>query len=313
MVANVNLRSSPSAFRRRLGQLRVYAPMICRVDWLVMFTFARFEIVRKYAVRKRRPNSSLPQAAAESAVLQTELPAQEIVHRLRGDGIADGLRLREEAVASVNFFAASAQCYGNAERERPLERSPSGCLMLGDAVIGDYLDGIAGCKTIQHIWQDPTILAIAGAYLGARPLPLRSRLWWSLRADHATATMRSVYAQDCFHFDLDDWRAVKFFFYMTNVGPENGPHVYVRKSHRNRSVLDQLSPFKSRSDRHVIAKYGRDNLVMIQGPAGTGFVEDPFGFHTGTSVKGAGRLILEVEYGVSRTPLAGPYYMPPIE
>ena len=125
--------------------------------------------------------------------------------------------------------------------------------------------------------------------------------------------MRSVYAQDCFHFDLDDWRAVKFFFYLTNVGPENGPHMYVRKSHRNRSVLDQLSLFKSRSDRHVIAKYGRDNLVVIQGSAGTGFVEDPFGFHTGTSVRGAARLILEVEYGVSRIPLAGPYYMPPIE
>lgn len=313
MVANVNPRSSPSAFRRRLGRLRVYAPLICRIDWLAMFTFARFEIVRKYAGRKRRWSLLLSRATAESAVLQTELPAQEIVHRVSVDGIADGLRLSEEAVADVKFFAASAQCYGNAERQRPLERSPSGCPMLGDAVVGDYLDGIAGCKTIRHIWQDPTILAIAGAYLGTRPLPLKSRLWWSLRADQATATMRSVHAQDCFHFDLDDWRAVKFFFYITNVGPENGPHVYVRKSHRNRSVLDQLSPFKSRSDRHVIAKYGRDNLVVIQGPAGTGFVEDPFGLHMGTLVTGGGRLILEVEYGVSRPPLAGPYYRPPIE
>jgi hypothetical protein len=313
MVANLNLRASPSAFRRRLGQLRVYAPMICRVDWLVMFTFARFEIFRKYAGRKRRGNSLSPQAAAESAVLQTELPAQEIPHRVRVDGIADGLRLSEEAVANVKFFAASAQCYGNAERQRPLERSPRGCLIPGDAVIGDYLDGIAGCKTIRHIWQDPTLLAIAGAYLGIRPLPLKSRLWWSFRAGPDTATMRSVYAQDCFHFDLDDWRAVKFFFYITDVGPENGPHMYVRKSHRNRSVLDQLSLFKSRSDRHVIEKYGRDSFVVIQGPAGTGFVEDPFGFHTGMSVRGAGRLILEVEYGVSRIPLAGPFYMPPIE
>jgi hypothetical protein len=53
--------------------------------------------------------------------------------------------------------------------------------------------------------------------------------------------------------------------------------------------------------------------VVIEGPAGTGFVEDPFGFHTGTSVTGAARLILEIEYGVARTPLAGPYYVPPIE
>jgi hypothetical protein len=156
-------------------------------------------------------------------------------------------------------------------------------IVSGNSIIGDYLDGVANCKTIRQIWQDPIVLAIAGAYLGTRPLPLRARLWWIFRADHATTTMRSVHAQDCFHFDLDDWRAVKFFFYITNVGPENGPHVYVRRSHRNRSMLGQLSPFKSRSDRHVIAKYGRDNLIVVQRPAGTGFVEDPFGFHTGTS------------------------------
>jgi hypothetical protein len=78
-------------------------------------------------------------------------------------------------------------------------------------------------------------------------------------------------------------------------------------------VLEQLSPFKSRSDRHILRKYGKDSLMVMCGPAGTGFVEDPFGFHTGTSITGAGRLILEVEYGVSRIPLAGPYFMPPIE
>jgi len=313
MVANVNLRSSPSAFRRRLGQLRVYAPMICRVDWLVMFTFARFEIARKYAARNRERNWRPSKAIAQSALLQTEFVAHEIARRIEADGIAGGLRYSAEAVADVKSFAATAQCYGNAERQRPLKRSANGCLVVGDAVIGDYLDGIVGCKAIQAIWRDPVILAIAGAYLGTRPLPLRSRLWWSFRADQATATMMSVYSQDCFHFDLDDWRAVKFFFYITDVGLENGPHVYVRKSHRNRSVLEQLSPFKSRSDRHILRKYGKDSLMVMCGPAGTGFVEDPFGFHTGTSITGAGRLILEVEYGVSRIPLAGPYFMPPIE
>jgi hypothetical protein len=313
MVGYGNRRSSLSAFRRRLGQIRVYAPMICRVDWLVMFTFARFEIARKYAGRTRERNWRPSQAIAQSALLQTEFLAHEIARRIEADGIAGGLRYSDAAVADVKAFAATAQCYGNAERQRPLQRSSNGCLVAGDAVIGDYLDGIVGCKAIQGIWRDPMIVAIAGAYLGTRPLPLRSRLWWSFRANQATATMKSVYSQDCFHFDLDDWRAIKFFFYITDVGPEDGPHIYVRKSHQNRSLLDQLSPFKSRSDRHILRKYGKDNLMVMCGPAGTGFVEDPFGFHTGTSVVGAGRLILEVEFGVSRIPLAGPFYMPPIE
>ena len=277
-----------------------------------MFVLARSEMVKRIAGREWRRGSPPAQGAAQSAVLKTESAVQQIVDRFRVDGIADGLRLSQEAVADVISFAAAARCYGNAEPHRVLDRSARGSLMPGDAVIGDYLDGIGQCDTIRRLWRDPKILEIARASLGTRPLPLRSRLWWSFRADRASATMRSVYAQDSFHFDLDGWRAVKFFFYMTDVGPENGPHLYVRKSHRNRAWLDQFSPFKSRSTRHITAKYGRDSLAVIHGPAGTGFVEDPYGFHTGTSVTGAARLILEIEYGVARTPLAGPFYAPPI-
>jgi hypothetical protein len=310
MTASVDF-ASPSSFRRLLRQLRIYMRMIYRVDWLAMFIFARFEIIQKYAGRERNPSSRSPQAAADPSLLRTELPIQEIVRRIVADGIADGLRLSEESVAQVTSFAACAPCYGNGERHRLLDRSACGCLIPADAVVGDYLDRIADCDAIRRLWRDPRILAIAGAALGTRPLPLRSRLWWSFRAGRATPEMLAAHSQDSFHFDLDNWRAVKFFFYITDVGPGNGPHIYVRKSHRNRPMRDQLSPFKSRSSDRIIAEYGRDNLVVMQGLAGTGFVEDPYGFHTGTAVTGASRLILEIEYGVSRTPLVGgPFYVP---
>jgi hypothetical protein len=313
MAANVDFRY-PSRSRRLLRRLRVYAGVVYRIDWLAMFIFARLEIVQKYAGRERNPGSSLPEAAAQPAVLKTELPIQEIVRRVRADGIADGLRLSEETVAKVISFAARAPCYANGEPHRRLDRSPLGRLMPVDAVIGDYLDGIANCDVIRRLWQDPGILAIAGASLGTRPRPLRARLWWSFPADLATPDMRALHSQDNFHFDLDNWRAIKFFFYMTDVGPENGPHIYVRKGHRNRPMRDQLSPFRSQSSQQIYAKYGRDNLAVILGPAGTGFVEDPYGFHTGTAVTGAPRLMLDIEYGVSRTPQAdGPYYVPAIE
>jgi hypothetical protein len=313
MAANVDF-ASPSALRRLRRQLGIYAGIIYRVDWLAMFIFARFEIVQKYAGRQRNPSSPSPQAALEPSLVQTELPVQEIVRRISADGIADGLRLSEESVAQVMTFAARAPCYGNAERHRQLDRGPCGCLISADAVVGDYLDGIADCDVIRRLWREPRMLAIAGASLGIRPLALRSRLWWSFRSGRVTPEKLAEHSQDCFHFDLDDWRAVKFFFYMTDVGPGNGPHIYVRKSHRNRPMLDQLSPFKSRSSYRITAKYGRDNLMVMQGPAGTGFVEDPYGFHTGTAVRGASRLILEIEYGVSQTPVVGgPFYAPAIE
>jgi hypothetical protein len=312
MTADLHLWS-PSRFRRLRRQVRLYARMIYRMDWLAMFLFARFEIVQRYAGRDR-PGPPLPGATDEAAVLlQTGSPVQEIVRRVRADGIADGLRLAQDAVADVIVFAAGARCYGNGQRHRPLGRSTDGRLMFEDAVVGDYLDGIADCDAIRRLWRDPEIRAIARGCLGTRPLPLRSRLWWSFRSDRADSVLRAAHAQNFFHFDLDDWCAVKFFFYITDVAPENGPHIYVRKSHRKRAVLDQLSPFKGRSSRHITAKYGRDSLAVMLGPAGTGFVEDPYGFHTGTAVTGTARLILEIEYGVTRPPLVGPYCVPTIE
>ncbi len=300
-----------SAFRRLRGRLPVYAGMLHRFDWLAMFILGRFEIVQKWAGREKKGDLSQPQAtAAQRSVILSEMTPEEIVRHIGVNGIAEGLRLPEETVADVISFAARTPCYANAERDRPLDRCQRGQLAAADAVIGDYLDSIADCDAIRRLWRDPKILAIAGGYLGRKPLPLRSRLWWSFRNDRATSEVRAAHAQDLFHFDLDDWRAIKFFFYLTDVGRENGPHIYVRKSHRNRSIRDQLLPFKGRSSRYIAARYGEANFAIIQGPAGTGFVQDPYGFHTGTSVMGASRLIFEIEYGVSRPTLAGPFYVP---
>ena len=166
-VVNVDF-ASPSAFRRLLRQLRIYIRIIHRVDWFAMFIFARFEIVQKYAGRQRNTSSPSPHAAPEPSLLQTELPVQEIVRRISADGIADGLRLSEDSVAQVMSFAARAPCYGNAERHRQLNRGPCGCLIPADAVVGDYLDGIADCDVIRRLWRDPRMLAIAGLSLGTQ-------------------------------------------------------------------------------------------------------------------------------------------------
>ena len=41
-------------------------------------------------------------------------------------------------------------------------------------------------------------------------------------------------AAQLFHFDMDRIRFLKVFIYLTDVGTENGPHVYVRGSHRSK-------------------------------------------------------------------------------
>jgi hypothetical protein len=49
----------------------------------------------------------------------------------------------------------------------------------------------------------------------------------------------------------------------------------------------------------LAAAYGTDAFTTLTGEAGTAFVEDPFGFHTGMAVRSGRRLVLEVSFGIT--------------
>ena len=106
-------------------------------------------------------------------------------------------------------------------------------------------------------------------------------------------------SQEKLHFDLDDWRALKFFFYLTPVGHGGGPHVYVRRTHNRRVARHQWTLVVGHPNEDVLDAYGPENETVVLGGAGHGFAVDPFGFHMGTVVRTAPRLMLEVGFGVS--------------
>jgi hypothetical protein len=95
-------------------------------------------------------------------------------------------------------------------------------------------------------------------------------------------------------------RTLKFFFYLTDADADSGPHVYVVGSHRRRSLKHQLTLLVGHRADEIVGIYGRDSLLTITGPAGKGFVEDPFGFHMGTVLNQAPRLMMEVGFGASK-------------
>ncbi len=131
-------------------------------------------------------------------------------------------------------------------------------------------------------------------------LPHSSYLWWTFPTKSARVADKSLASLDRYHFDLDDWHALKFFFYLTDVDQDSGPHVYVVVSHRRRSLKHQLTLLVGDPTDEIVGFYGPDSLLTITGPAGKGFVEDPFGFHMGTVPNKAPRLMMEVGFGVSR-------------
>jgi hypothetical protein len=138
--------------------------------------------------------------------------------------------------------------------------------------------------------RDPGIIEIVGRYLQCRPVFDFPAAWWSYpsEADAASAQM--------FHFDLDRVRWLKIFVYLTDVGVDNGPHVYVRGSHR--VVAGRVRRDGRFSDAEARELFPELQFSQLTGSAGTLFIEDTIGFHKGTPVASGHRCVFEYEYSI---------------
>jgi hypothetical protein len=92
---------------------------------------------------------------------------------------------------------------------------------------------------------------------------------------------------------------LKLFVYITDVEPENGPHVYVRGTHK--PAIRSAEEFRSRGykrieDAEIVARFGTNALVEITGKRGTVFMADTRGFHKGKVPQGGDRLIVQLLY-----------------
>jgi hypothetical protein len=151
-------------------------------------------------------------------------------------------------------------------------------------------------RAVQRLMADPSMLAIAESYLHAHPILSMMNLWWS-------ATFGKKPGEDAaqeFHFDFDPppiW--LLFFVYLTDVGPETGPHVFARGSHL--ANLPAAGPLLARGyvripDEDVAAAFGRESIVELYGKRGTVLAVDTRGFHKGKLLTAGHRLMAQLTY-----------------
>lgn len=145
---------------------------------------------------------------------------------------------------------------------------------------------------LLELANDPKILKIAAAYFGCKPLISVVSAWWSY------PTALGPQQAENFHRDVDDWRFLKLFLYLTNVETENGPHVFVRWSPQT----DKLTAIKRLTDEDVIHTFGRQSIATITGKSGTAFLENTYGLHKGTPVESGSRLLFQVIYSLQPIP-----------
>ena len=283
----------------------IYArDMLARPGWLLMFIFGRFPVFRSlYVSRWRRRACKPPVDVAPGEALSPRQPS-DIADELRREGLSPGLLLPQRVTRGIADFAERAPCYAYMDRAMPFlagHHSEAEQRYGQSILVGHFLDGMMQCSAAREVVANRWIRQIASDYLGGAARLISSRLWWSFPCREAPRPDQlSIASQGKFHYDLDDWRQVKFFFYLTDVDDRNGQHIYVRGSHRRHPLAVQFSPFVGVSRNLVERFYDRAAIVGVWGRRGSGFVEDPFGLHMGALLEAGRRLVLELSFGTSQ-------------
>ncbi|MFT6632378.1 MAG: hypothetical protein ACJAS4_002341 [Bacteriovoracaceae bacterium] len=147
---------------------------------------------------------------------------------------------------------------------------------------------------------DKSILNIAQEYLGSRPIFDLTAFWWSRKCNNVEL---EDFAAQKYHFDMDRIKFLKFFFYITDVTQDNGPHCFVEGSHKS------LKPsFRGRgrfNDETVNSEYGIDKVKLFTGKSGSVLIVDTRGLHKGAPLVRGERLLFQIQF--SNSMFGAPY------
>ena len=160
-------------------------------------------------------------------------------------------------------------------------------------------------KSIQSFLIDDKLMNVARGYLNAEPILYNINCWYNFPSKTPDTN-----AAQLWHFDMDRPKWLKVFVYLTDCGKDNGPHCFVRGSHRNNSI-----PFKFRklgysriNDVEIIKEFPEKDILEYKFSEGDMVIEDSRGLHKGKQVITEHRLILQIEYASS---LFGGFYNKP--
>jgi len=148
--------------------------------------------------------------------------------------------------------------------------------------------------TVQELATEPFFFSIAQEYLGFNPVFDVLAMWWS--APTRDEQLQSRAAQ-LYHFDMDRLKFVKFFVYLTDVDADNGPHCYVRGSHKRKPAA--LLKDARLSDDEILEHYSSSDMLELTGETGTILAVDTRGFHKGKPLVARDRLIFQIQFADS--------------
>ena len=238
--------------------------------------------------------------------------------------------LRQDGIVSFGQVFSKEQCASIVDRVR---QQP--CYA---AHVPAFSDGVAGTPAeikrrspyasykLHNALEIPELLAfasdmklhqLADAYLGCQPTIYSIHLFWTFGGLPKPAHTH------LWHRDIDDYRFLSCFVYLTDVEEGEGQFQFLRKTHNVGMLGERLKkvnlermhrglmpvsaedyfPPKPQMEAdnldHLEYLLG-DEIMPIVGPAGSAFIGDTFGLHRGTVPQTRDRLVCWIRFGLTK-------------
>ncbi len=260
--------------------------------------------------------ASAVNAMIERQRLPADAPSLGHARRLAEEGyVGLGQVLTPDRVAQIVAHFESRPCFNGhvpAMSDRVPRRLGKGAEQFRD---GSFtLADVVGAPFLLELANRPEMVAVAEAYLGCTPTLYSLHAWWAFSGP-GTAPQAELFRRD-----LDDYKFCTLFVYLTDVGPQNGPHAFIRRSHRvdlAEAILREAAPrlehggraptlddlfalAQSEAQDRLYAEIFRGLIDTVTGPAGFGFIADTSALHKTLPVTVGRRLAFWARYGLYR-------------
>lgn len=258
--------------------------------WLV------FYVQRRFMQPKLRAWLSSRMASMRPSALPVQSATEEICKHnvaLRNVGISHlGSLLTPEQCMELREYFSGLRVSDPYRPETPPFSPDSAARNPQSHIAHHNARDIVTAPYLFQVANDPFILDIAATFLGCKPTLSYLAAWWSYH------TKIGAQQAELFHRDVDDWRFLKLFIYLTDVNEKNGPHIYVKYS----SVSVKLNEIRRFEDGEVMSAFGQNNVLQLTGNTGEAFLEDTYGIHKGQPVQEGNRLIFQAVYSMFPLP-----------
>ncbi|WP_207461123.1 hypothetical protein [Azospirillum sp. SYSU D00513] len=263
------------------------------------YALGRFETVRRgYSLCRGLGRAARAGAAKPAAPsLFASVSPVDAVEAVRRDSIAWGFDLPPSVVRELTAHAETVDLFDRGRPDRSFRRAEveAGRLPDGDPVaLGIVRDPMAHAR-VREICHDPVLMESVTRFLGYRPGKIIPRLFWSFASAMEDDERRRRGQTIDWHFDVHDLNFISANFYLTDVDRWSGAHALVRGSHKGKP-LRLLMGSANAPHEAVMGVYGADKELIVEGPSGTGFLEDTSCYHRAIAPTRGDRLMMQIWY-----------------